>query len=147
MEVPQVNYVLDDPEAIAPVYATEGSAAMDLPALEDGEVEIGEIAKVDTGLIFEIPKNWEGQIRPRSGAASRGIEAILGTIDSDYRGRVKVILKNNSKATFKYKKGDKLAQMMIGYAPKAVLIQKLKETLEKTERGDGGFGSTDKQTQ
>ncbi len=128
-----------------PTYATEGSAGMDLFADVENEIVIkpGEIAMVPTGIAIELPPGYEAQIRPRSGLAiNYGITLLNtpGTIDSDYRGEIKVILINLGKNDFVVKRGDRIAQMIISKYTK-VIWEETKE-LNKTKRGEGGFGHT-----
>ena len=128
-----------------PKYETAGSSGMDLAANIEEEIEIlpGKTAIIPTGLAVSIPKNFEIQIRPRSGLAARDQISVLntpGTIDADYRGELKVILINLSKKIFKVEKGLRIAQMVLCPVVKATL--KEVETLEETKRGLGGFGST-----
>ena len=128
-----------------PKYETEGSSGMDLSANIDQIVEIkpGKSAIIPTGLTVSIPKNYEIQIRPRSGLAAKNQISVLntpGTIDADYRGELKVILINLSEKIFKIEKGLRIAQMVLCPVVKAVL--KEVDELEQTERGSGGFGST-----
>ena len=130
-----------------PVYKTSGSSGMDIVAYVKKKITIrpSEIVIIPTGIALAIPKNYEIQIRPRSGlAAKKGITVLNtpGTIDSDYRGEVKVILINLSKKVFVVKSGDRIAQMIL--CP--VIKGKLKEVniLPETIRGRGGFGSTGK---
>ena len=128
-----------------PKYATDGSSGMDLTANieEDIKIEPGKSAIVPTGLAVSIPKNYEIQIRPRSGLAAKNQISVLntpGTIDADYRGELKIILINHGKNDFKVEKGLRIAQMVLCPVIKAVL--KEVDTLEETERGLGGFGST-----
>jgi|TARA_B100001245_G_scaffold215395_1_gene182527 dUTP pyrophosphatase len=130
-----------------PVYKTSGSSGMDIVAYVKKKITIrpSEIVIIPTGIALAIPKNYEIQIRPRSGlAAKKGITVLNtpGTIDSDYRGEVKVILINLSKKAFVVKSGDRIAQMIL--CP--VIKGKLKEVniLPETIRGRGGFGSTGK---
>jgi len=130
-----------------PTYKTSGSSGMDLVAYIKNKIIInpGKTAIISTGIAVAIPKNYEIQIRPRSGlAAKKGISVLNtpGTIDSDYRGEVKIILINLSKKLFVVKSGDRIAQMILCPVIKA----KLKEVknLPKTIRGKGGFGSTGK---
>ena len=130
-----------------PVYKTSGSSGMDIIAYVKKKITIrpSGIAIIPTGIALAIPKNYEIQIRPRSGlAAKKGITVLNtpGTIDSDYRGEVKVILINLSKKAFVVKSGDRIAQMIL--CP--VIKGKLKEVniLPETIRGRGGFGSTGK---
>ena len=128
-----------------PMYETQGSSGMDIAAFLDGEIKIepGEKALVPTGFSLSIPKGFEIQIRPRSGlAAKKGISVLNtpGTIDSDYRGEIKVILINLGEKSFIVEKGLRIAQMILCPVVKAKL--KEVESLEDTKRGSGGFGST-----
>ena len=130
-----------------PAYKTSGSSGMDLMAYIKNKITIdpGEIAIIPTGFAVSIPKNYEIQIRPRSGlAANKGISVLNtpGTIDSDYRGEIKVILINLSKKPFDIKSGDRIAQIIVCPISKAEL--KEVKQLPKTKRGKGGFGSTGK---
>ena len=130
-----------------PTYKTSGSSGMDLVAHIKNKITINpsKIAMVPTGITVAIPKKYEIQIRPRSGlAAKKGISVLNtpGTIDSDYRGEIKIILINLSKKSFVVKSGDRIAQMVLCPIAKG----KLKEIkiLPRTVRNKGGFGSTGK---
>jgi len=130
-----------------PNYKTPGSSGMDLMAHLKKSIVInhGKTALIPTGMTFAIPKNYEIQIRPRSGLAIKNGISVLntpGTIDSDYRGEIKIILINLGKKSFVVKSGERIAQMVLCPITKA----KLKEVkiLPKTSRGKGGFGSTGK---
>ena len=130
-----------------PVYKTSGSSGMDLVAYIKNKITIkpSKTAIIPSGIAVAIPKNYEIQIRPRSGlAAKKGISVLNtpGTIDSDYRGEIKIILINLSKKSFVVKSGDRIAQMILCPIAKG----KLKEVknLPKTLRGKKGFGSTGK---
>ena len=130
-----------------PVYKTPGSSGMDLLAYTKNKITInpGRTAMIPTGIAIAIPKNYEIQIRPRSGLASKKGISVLntpGTVDSDYRGEIKIILINFSKKSFVVKSGDRIAQMILCPIAKG----KLKEVknLPKTIRGKEGFGSTGK---
>ena len=130
-----------------PTYKTSGSSGMDLVAYIKNKITInpGKTAMIPTGIAVAIPNNYEIQIRPRSGlAAKKGISVLNtpGTVDSDYRGEIKIILINLSKKTFVVKSGDRIAQIILCPIAKA----KFKEVkkLTKTIRGKGGFGSTGK---
>ena len=130
-----------------PVYKTSGSSGLDLVAYIKNKITINpsKTATIPTGIAVAIPKNYEIQIRPRSGlAAKKGISVLNtpGTIDSDYRGEIKIILINLSKKSFVVKSGDRIAQMILCPIAKG----KLKEVknLPKTLRGKKGFGSTGK---
>lgn len=128
-----------------PEYKTVGSAGFDLMACinEQEILEPGQIKLVGTGLSFEIPVGYEIQVRPRSGlSAKNGISIVNtpGTIDSDYRGEVKIILINHSKENFSIKKGDRIAQAVLMPVVHANFIEA--EDLSNTQRGSGGFGHT-----
>ena len=130
-----------------PAYKTSGSSGMDLEAFIKSKITIkpGKTAIISTGIAIAIPKNYEIQIRPRSGlAAKKGISVLNtpGTVDSDYRGEIKIILINFSKKSFIVKSGDRIAQMILCPVAKG----KIKEVknLPRTVRGKGGFGSTGK---
>lgn len=126
-----------------PVYATHGAAGMDVVAAESLELAPGARHAVATGFAMAIPPGYEVQVRPRSGLALKhGITCLNtpGTIDSDYRGEVKVILANLGDAPFPIARGDRIAQLV----PAPVLRTTLEEvgSLDETARGAGGFGST-----
>ncbi|MDA9817927.1 dUTP diphosphatase [Flavobacteriaceae bacterium] len=132
-------------EISLPRYATDGSAGMDLQSAKDVVIAAGETALVSTGLAIALEKGTEAQIRPRSGMALKHKITVLnspGTIDSDYRGEIKVILINHSKINFYIKKGDRIAQMVITKY-ESPLIKEVFD-LDETARGIGGFGSTGK---
>jgi dUTP pyrophosphatase len=142
---PRVRFVKVRPGAQAPRYMSGGAAGLDLASAADGPIEIlpGARAAVPTGLAFAIPPGFEGQVRPRSGLARKlGITLpnAPGTIDSDYRGEVLVLLLNLGTERYIVAPGDRIAQMVI--AP--VVIAELEEaaTLDETVRGAGGFGHT-----
>jgi dUTP pyrophosphatase len=122
---------------------TEHSAGYDVSAAETAVVEPGEIRLIACGFAMAIPAGYEAQIRPRSGLASKfGITMINspGTIDSDYRGEVKVPLINLGKQAFNVERGMRIAQMLILPVPKVDLIEV--DELDETARGSGGFGHT-----
>ena len=128
-----------------PKYETAGSSGMDLAANIAGNISIdpGKTAIIPTGLALSVPKGFEVQIRPRSGLAAKQKISVLntpGTIDSDYRGEIKVILINQGQETFKVEKGLRIAQMVVCPVVQAQI--KEVEDLSETERGKGGFGST-----
>ncbi len=126
-----------------PEYATQGSSGVDLRASEDYIIKSGERALVATGIRLAIPAGYEVQVRPRSGLALKHgiiIPNSPGTIDSDYRGEVRVILMNLGREDFIIKAGDRIAQMIL--APVAKISWEECAELEETERGSGGFGST-----
>jgi len=130
-----------------PEYKTDGASGFDLraylPAHKDRPFRVGagETVLIPTGISMEIPKGYEVQIRPRSGLALKeGVEAILGTIDSDFRAEVGIITKNSSTKPFYIKHGDRIAQGVLAPVTKAKF--KVVNELSVTERGEGGFGST-----
>jgi len=129
-------------DAVLPQYKTKQSAGMDLSSTEEAILKPMEIKLIPTGLSLEIENGFEAQVRPRSGLALKGITVLNtpGTIDSDYRGEVKVILMNFSKEEFKINKGDRIAQLIIAKVEQAII--KESGELGSTERGSGGFGST-----
>lgn len=128
-----------------PAYATEGSAGMDLVAAVDKELDLlpGKRALVPTGLSIELPPGFEAQVRPRSGlAANHGVTVLNtpGTIDSDYRGELKIILINLGDEPFHITRGMRIAQMVIARHERAELVERTE--LSETARGTGGHGST-----
>jgi dUTP pyrophosphatase len=128
-----------------PAAASAGSSGCDLRAALAGEVVLrpGERLLVPTGLALEIPPGWEGQVRPRSGLALRhgiGMVNAPGTIDSDYRGEVGVLLINLGAEPFTLRRGDRIAQLVI--ARVETVEWEEAEALDGSERGEGGFGST-----
>jgi dUTP pyrophosphatase len=137
-----IPVVLDD-GAQLPQYQTEGSAGMDLVSTEPVELAPGERKLVGTGIRVAIPVGFEGQVRPRSGLAVRhGISMVNtpGTIDSDYRGEIKVLLINLGDLVVKLGQGERIAQLVICPVMRAEWL--VVESLDDTERGGGGFGST-----
>ena len=133
------------PSVKLPSYKTNGASGMDLMAYIDKSIELkpGKSCLVPTGLSVAFPKEYELQIRPRSGLAAKNNISVLntpGTIDSDYRGELKVILFNHSDKSFKINNHDRIAQMILT----PVIKMDLEETNELPEsiRGTGGFGST-----
>lgn len=128
-----------------PAYETPGAAGMDLRAALEAPLKLapGARALVPTGLCMAIPPGFEGQVRPRSGLALRhGITCLNspGTVDSDYRGEIRVILANLGDAAFEITRGERIAQFVI--APVARAVWQPTEELDPTTRGSGGFGST-----
>ena len=139
--------IINDSSNELPAYATSGAAGMDIRAklAEDIELKPLERSLVPTGLYIELPGGYEAQIRPRSGLAwKQGITCLNspGTIDSDYRGEIKVILVNLSNEPQVIHHGDRIAQMVINRVEQADLI--LVRQLNDTVRGEGGFGHTGK---
>ena len=128
-----------------PAYATDGSAGMDICAAVDQELEIkpGETLLIPTGFIIELPYGYEAQIRPRSGLAIKHRIGILnspGTIDSDYRGEVKIIFTNFGSSPFIIHRGDRIAQMVVAAVEHVEWTES--PSLETSVRNDGGFGHT-----
>ena len=136
-----------EPSVKLPSYKTLGASGMDLMAYIDKSIELkpGESYLIPTGLSVAFPKEYEIQIRPRSGLAAKNKISVLntpGTIDSDFRGEIKVILFNHGNKSFKISNNDRIAQMILT----PVIKMDLEETNELPEsiRGEGGFGSTGK---
>lgn len=126
-----------------PAYATEGAAGMDVLAAEDVTLAKGARHAVATGLAVAIPPGFEIQVRPRSGLALKhgiSVPNTPGTIDSDYRGELKVIVINHGAESFAVRRGDRIAQLVL--APVTRAVWEPVEELDRTERGAGGFGST-----
>lgn len=128
-----------------PVYATEQSAGMDLRANIEEPITIHSMERrlIGTGLYMALPEGYEAQVRPRSGLALKHGITVLnapGTIDSDYRGEIKVLLVNLSNDSFVVNDGERIAQMVIARHEKAELS--LVDVLDQTARGDGGYGHT-----
>ncbi|MDE8653925.1 dUTP diphosphatase [Novosphingobium album (ex Liu et al. 2023)] len=126
-----------------PAYATDGAAGMDVLAAEDVTLAPGARHAVATGLAVAIPHGFEIQVRPRSGLALKhgiSVPNAPGTIDSDYRGEVKVILINHGAEPFDVRRGDRIAQLVLAPVTRANWL-KIDE-LDETARGEGGFGST-----
>jgi dUTP pyrophosphatase len=129
----------------APVYATEGSAGLDLRAAVDGDIIIrpGDRYLIPTGVAIALPEGYEGQVRPRSGLAYKNGVTVLntpGTVDSDYRGELKVLLINLGKNDFVVERGARIAQLVIEKCERVSLVSV--DSLDETERSDGGYGST-----
>lgn len=128
-----------------PNYMTEGAAGLDLPACIDADITIqpNTFALIGTGYAMAIPNGFEGQVRPRSGLALNHQIGILnspGTIDSDYRGEIKVILFNFGQKPYIIQDGDRIAQLVINAVPEVTL--EIVDELNKTNRGPGGYGHT-----
>lgn len=130
------------PNATLPTRAHEHDAGWDLHALEHDRVESGETRMIRTGIAIAVPVGQCGDVRSRSGLASRGITVANspGTIDPGYTGEVKVLLKNSTTKTFTIGPGDRIAQLVITYINTAKPIEV--DHLDDSERGEGGFGST-----
>lgn len=132
-------------EVKLPKYQTAGSVGFDLEAQENVEIAVGKTALISTGLSFELPDTYEIQVRPRSGLALKHSITVLnspGTIDSDYRGELKVILINHGTESFKISIGDRIAQAVINKV-EIVSFQDV-QTISNTNRDSQGFGSTGK---
>lgn len=126
-----------------PAYATDGAAGMDVVSAEERVLVPGERAAVSTGIAMAVPDGYELQIRPRSGLALKhGITVpnTPGTIDSDYRGELKVILINHGTEPYKLRRGDRIAQAVLSPVVRASWLEV--HELDATQRGEGGFGST-----
>jgi len=128
-----------------PAYSTKASAGMDLRANNPEPIELKPLGRtiVPTGLFIELPVGYEAQVRPRSGLAAKNGVTVLnspGTIDADYRGEIGVIVVNLSDSTFVIESGERIAQMVIAKHEQATWD--VVETLQETQRGSGGFGST-----
>lgn len=126
-----------------PSYESDGAAGMDICAAESVVVRTGRRAAIATGFAFAIPEGYEIQVRPRSGLAFKNGMTVLntpGTIDSDYRGEIKVILVNLGDEDFQINKGDRIAQIVAAPVQRAIMNEV--DSLDDTERGTGGFGST-----
>ena len=133
--------------AVIPQYKTAGAAGADICALLESDVVLkkGERAMIPTGLFFEIPAGYEIQVRPRSGLAAKNGVTVLntpGTIDSNYRNEVKVILVNLSGEDYEVHKGDRIAQLIFTPSYEAAFFKV--DSLDDSDRGQGGFGSTGK---
>ena len=130
-----------------PSYETSASAGLDIRAFIEEKLTLspGERKLIKTGLFLEIPEGYEAQVRPRSGLALKNGITVLnspGTIDADYRGEIGVILINHSSENFEINSGDRIAQLIFAKVEQAVWFET--ESLNQTERGQGGFGSTGK---
>ena len=134
-----------DEKAIIPEYKTDGAAGFDLCSLIDYKLVVGEMKLIPTGLAIEIPEGTELQIRPRSGIAKNHRVTLMnapGTLDSDYRGPIGIMLINHGHYNFYIKAGDRIAQGILGPVYKAIFNEV--EELSETNRGEGGYGSTGK---
>lgn len=139
----KVQIKLLQKDASPPVFAHVGDACADIRSIEDLIIPSGDIVMVPTGFAMAVPIGFEALVRPRSGLAAKyGISVVNspGTIDSGYRGEVKVILANLGKSDFVIKKGDRIAQLAIRKVPE-ITFDTVND-LSTTDRGSGGFGST-----
>lgn len=144
MNTCEIKCVAKDGVAV-PSYETFGAAGADVRAFlnEPVVIPVGKRAMIPTGLFFAIPEGFEIQVRPRSGLAAKNGVTVLntpGTIDSDYRGEVKVILINLGDADFTVNNGDRIAQLIVAPVTQGIFVKT--DKLDETERGAGGFGST-----
>jgi dUTP pyrophosphatase len=144
-ETPRVRFKKLRPGALTPKYMSAGAAGLDLASAADEPITLapGARAAVPTGIAFAIPRGFEGQVRPRSGLARKhGITLTNspGTIDSDYRGEVQVLMINLGDAPHVIQPGDRVAQLVIAPVVEAELEEA--DSLDETKRGDGGFGHT-----
>lgn len=142
LNIVRLSHNLDLP---LPRYETSGSAGLDLPAAISEDIVLGSLDRsaIPTGLKIAIPFGYEGQVRPRSGLAFRHGIAITnspGTIDSDYRGELKVLVINLGKEPVTITRGMRIAQLVIAPVQQVEIVET--RNLDSTERGDGGFGST-----
>ena len=133
------------PDAMLPVQGSELAAGFDLHSVERIEVKKGTTEMLPTGLVLAIPPGWEGQVRCRSGLGKRGLILPngVGTIDADYRGELMVLshwIGNDD--SFVVEKGERIGQLLIKRVPDIRFVEVERESLDDTDRGEGGFGST-----
>lgn len=136
----EVKFKKRNPDAIPFQYTREDDACMDVFSLINKTLLPKETAIIPTGISLEIPNNYEGIIRGRSGLSSKGIQVYIGTIESSYRGDIGVIITNNSDKPFEISKGNRIAQFTIKPVIKIQLIEFT--SLSDTERGENGYGSS-----
>lgn len=139
-----LNFLKLHTDAILPTYKTKGAAGMDICAVEGPYMleNNNGIVTIPTGIAVEVPNGYELQVRPRSGLAMRGLVIVNspGTIDADFRGEIKIIVKNNSFTPIEIRPGDRIAQLVLAKVERADCM--FVPELDETERGTGGFGST-----
>ena len=143
MPIVKVKYKLLHPDAMPPIFQTLGSVGADLYSIDTTTILGGCTKLIHTGIALEIPYGYEGQIRPRSGNALNHGYTVLntpGTIDSDYRGEIGVLIFNSGRDYVQIKKGDRIAQLVIKKVP-MVIFEEVEE-LNDSNRGRNGFGST-----
>lgn len=143
MTKPIVKIKKVDPAAVVPSYMTTGAAGCDVHSVEECTIFSGQRRMVDTGLTVEIPPGYECQVRPRSGLAFKHGVTVFntpGTVDSDYRGRMKVLLHNASEDDYTVRVGDRIAQLV--FAEVSQVLFEESDELSTSERGEGGWGST-----
>lgn len=139
----EVKFLKLDKEAQIPFFASEEAAGFDFHALESASIKAGKSAFIRTGLSVELPQGYELQVRSRSGLALKNSIVVLnspGTIDSDYRGEIKIILMNFGASDFGVKKGDRIAQGVVNKLPQVII--KEVDSITPTKRGAQGFGSS-----
>jgi len=141
----KIQRIEENSDLLLPGYMSEGASGMDLYAAvkEPTTILPKEFGLIPVGIRIALPEGYEAQVRPRSGLAAKhgiGILNSPGTIDSDYRGEIKVILFNFGTQPFKIERGDRIAQMVIAQVTKAIWVEQ--DHLEDTQRGSGGFGHT-----
>lgn len=139
----KIHFVKEHENALLPTYGTAGAAGADVYSVQEYVIQPGEHALVDTGLKCSIPEGFEIQVRPRSGLALKNKITVLnspGTVDSDYTGKLGVILMNHSDKVFNVSVGDRIAQIVV--APVIQAKFAWAEAVKETDRGTGGFGST-----
>jgi len=141
--MPAIKFLRLHPDAVLPEYKTEGASGADVSAIETIDILPGQVRAVNLGFAVSIPIGYEIQVRPRSGLALNHSITVLntpGTVDSDYRGPMKVILANLGEKTFFVNKGDRIAQLVVNKVYQSAFIEV--SSLGKTARSTGGFGST-----
>ncbi len=141
--MPAIKFLRLQPDALLPKYETEGAAGADVSSVETLDIPPGQVRAVNLGFAVSIPAGYEIQVRPRSGLALHHSMTVLnapGTVDSDYRGPMKVILANLGDKTFCVNKGDRIAQLVVNKVYQSQFIEV--SGLGETARGTGGFGST-----
>ena len=139
-----IKVLKETEDAVLPTYAHFGDAGADLYANEEVDIQPNEVKIIQTGLKVEIPNGYEIQVRPRSGMSTKTpILGILGTVDSGYRGSLGVMLYNHGDIPYRVQKGDRIAQAVIAPTYHGNFL--ISDSLSETERGEGGFGSTDNQ--
>lgn len=141
----QVKIFKSNPKAVLPQYQSMGAAGFDFHCLEGFELNPGDIRIINTGLRMEVPWGYEVQVRPRSGLSFKTkirVSNSPGTIDSDYRGDIGIILENIGEDTYVFESLDRIAQGVVSPIIQAEFIEVNEEDLTQTTRGNGGFGST-----
>ena len=139
-----IKVLKETEDAVLPTYAHFGDAGADLYANEEVDIQPNEVKIIQTGLKVEIPDGYEMQVRPRSGMSTKTpVLGILGTVDSGYRGSLGVMLYNHGDIPYHVQKGDRIAQAVIAPTYHGNFL--ISDSLSETERGEGGFGSTDNQ--